>query len=46
MADALRDLLAWALLMVGWDAPCWDRARRVLDHATTPDAKGDGPVII
>jgi len=35
MAQALRDLLAWAAMMGGWDAPCWDQAQRVLDRDTS-----------
>lgn len=35
MAQALQDLLAWAAMMGGWDAACWQRAQRVLDRATT-----------
>lgn len=27
MAEALRALFAWADIMGGWDAPCWERAR-------------------
>ena len=26
----------------GWDAPCWEQARRVLDRATTPDDTSHG----
>ena len=39
LAAALRELLAWAEMMGGWDAPCWAEARRVLDHATTCDPR-------
>jgi hypothetical protein len=42
MARALRALLDWAEMMGGWDAPCWEQARRVLDGATrkkNPDKK-------
>ena len=38
LADALRDLLAWATMMGGWDGPCWRRAEAVLDQAAR-----DGP---
>lgn len=28
--EALEDLLAWAEITGGWDAPCWGRAKRTL----------------
>ncbi len=34
MAAALQDLLGWETVTGGWDAPCWRRAERVLEHAT------------
>ena len=34
MDRALRALLDWAEMMGGWDAPCWEQARRVLDDTT------------
>ncbi len=34
MAAALQDLLGWETVSDGWDAPCWKRAERVLEHAT------------
>ena len=34
LAGALNDLLAWAAIMGGWQAPCWERARCVLGLAT------------
>ena len=34
LAEALNDLLAWAGIMGGWQAPCWERARCVLGQAT------------
>lgn len=37
LAAAVNDLLAWAEGMGGWDAPCWERARAVLRHATLAD---------
>ena len=34
LARALNDLLAWAAIMGGWQATCWERARCVLGQAT------------
>jgi hypothetical protein len=40
MAIALRDLLVWARVMGGWDAPCWEHSRATLDRAI---ANGNAP---
>ena len=37
LADALNGLLRWEAEMGGWEAPCWQRARNVLRHATGSD---------
>ena len=34
LVGALCALVDWAQNMGGWEAPCWQRARRVLAHAT------------
>ena len=34
MRDALRDLLAWAELTGGWEAPCWEAARKLVEGET------------
>jgi hypothetical protein len=34
LAQGLHDLMTWAGWMGGWDAPCWERARRALAQAT------------
>jgi hypothetical protein len=31
LQSGLRDLLAWEQAMGGWEAPCWDRARRLAE---------------
>ena len=40
MAIALHDLLIWARVMGGWDAPCWETARAALERAI---ANGNAP---
>ena len=44
LAAALRDLLAWCDQAGGWEALCWTRAQRVLDHATAASSPSHGPV--
>jgi hypothetical protein len=33
LVDAARDVLAWADMTGGWDAPCWNRLRRAVNDA-------------
>lgn len=41
LRKALADLVDWGAMMGGWEAPCWDRAKRLIERIpldpTTPD---------
>lgn len=39
MRDALRDLVGWQEYMGGFEAPAWDRARRLLDEPEDDDER-------
>ena len=40
MREALADLVEWAAEMGGWEAPCWGRARSVLQSTEPSEACG------
>ena len=42
MREALGELLTWAEMMGGWDAPAWGAARKAFKAATKPARKGKG----
>ena len=34
LIDALQELLVWADHLGGWESPCWDRARAIVERHT------------